>query len=93
VVRAPLDPDLKQAVEAPSEAHVSVHTSHSLTHGLIGHDALAHARGSNLINTADPSIVQPEALLEALDKGWIRRAPMEGRYPDPVSQTRTGNGT
>jgi phosphoglycerate dehydrogenase-like enzyme len=67
-------------------AHVSIHASYSLARGLIGRDVLARAHGSNLINTADPSIVPPGALLEALDTGWIRRAAVEGRYPGPYDQ-------
>lgn len=41
---------------------LTVHSNYSLMRGLIGRDALARARSINLVNTAHPPIVPPDAL-------------------------------
>lgn len=62
---------------------VSVHTANSAPAGLIG-ACLEHADGAVLINSASaPGLVDPESLLSALRSGRIRRAVVEGAYPDP----------
>lgn len=63
--------------------YVSIHSTAALTQGLIGRELLSRARGVALINTADATIVDPDALLEALDRGWIRIAAFDDRYPPP----------
>jgi lactate dehydrogenase-like 2-hydroxyacid dehydrogenase len=67
--------------------HITVHTPITTTRGLIDRGILSRARGINLVNnTADPRIVEPEALLTALRSGWVRRAAIEGCYPEPHQQ-------
>lgn len=64
--------------------HISIHTPIIATRGLIGHDVLSRARGISLVNnTADPRIVEPAALLDALRSGRVQRVAIEGRYPEP----------
>jgi D-3-phosphoglycerate dehydrogenase / 2-oxoglutarate reductase len=69
---------------------VSVHTPSSVTEGLIDDEVLAHAQGITLVNTTSATrIVDPEALLKALDDGRVARAAIEGRYTEPYdSQLR-----
>jgi glyoxylate reductase len=62
---------------------VSVHTSLGTTEGLIGREVLSRARGIILVNTAPPPIVEPDALLEAIEEGWVNRAAVDGGYPEP----------
>jgi glyoxylate reductase len=62
---------------------VSIHTPLGTTEGLVGRAILSRARGIILVNTASPSIVEPAALLEAIEQGWVRRAAVDGRYPEP----------
>jgi phosphoglycerate dehydrogenase-like enzyme len=48
---------------------------------------LSRARGISLVNnTADPRIVEPQALLDALHAGRVRHAAVEGCYPEPYQQ-------
>jgi lactate dehydrogenase-like 2-hydroxyacid dehydrogenase len=63
--------------------YVSVHTPLGRTEGLIGRSVLSRARGIILVNTAPPPIVEPEALLEAIEHGSVRRAAVDGGYPEP----------
>lgn len=63
--------------------YVSIHTPVGTTEGLVGREVLSRARGVILVNTAGPRIVEPEALLEAIDRGWIRRTAVDGVYPEP----------
>jgi glyoxylate reductase len=64
--------------------HLSVHTPIITTRGLVGPDVLSAASGITLVNnTADPQIVEPAALLDALRSGRVRRAAVEGYYPQP----------
>jgi phosphoglycerate dehydrogenase-like enzyme len=64
--------------------HLTVHTPIVTTRGLIGAGVLAAARDITLVNnTADPGIVEPRALLDALHSGRVRRAAVEGAYPEP----------
>jgi phosphoglycerate dehydrogenase-like enzyme len=69
---------------------VSVHTPSSVTEGLIDDEVLAHAQGITLVNTTSAArIVDPEALLKALDDGRVARAAIEGNYTEPYdSQLR-----
>ncbi|HEX4212784.1 MAG TPA: NAD(P)-dependent oxidoreductase [Candidatus Dormibacteraeota bacterium] len=67
--------------------HVTIHTPILTTRGLIDHDALARARGINLVNTtSDPGVVDGHALLEALAEGRVRRVAVEGAYPEPLQE-------
>jgi lactate dehydrogenase-like 2-hydroxyacid dehydrogenase len=67
--------------------HVTIHTPIITTRGLIGGDVLSRARGISLVNnTVDPRIVEPQALLDALHAGRVRRAAVEGRYPEPYQE-------
>lgn len=64
--------------------HLSVHTPIITTRGLVGSDVLSSAGGITLVNnTADPRIVDPAALLDALRSGRVRRVAVEGYYPQP----------
>jgi phosphoglycerate dehydrogenase-like enzyme len=73
--------------------HVTVHTPIIATRGLIDRDVLARAHGISLVNnTADPRIIDPQALLESLRSGRVRRVAIEGRYPDPYHQALRGLG-
>lgn len=72
---------------------ISVHTSNSAPTGLIG-AALTRARGAVLINSASaPALVDPAALLSALETGTVRRAVVEGCYPEPWQERLTGLGS
>jgi lactate dehydrogenase-like 2-hydroxyacid dehydrogenase len=54
---------------------------------LIDADVLSGARGISLVNnTADPAIVEPRALLDALHTGRVRRVAVEGSYTEPYQQ-------
>lgn len=71
---------------------ISVHTSNSAPVGLIG-SALEHANGVALINsTSAPKLIDPAALLNALETGKVRRAVVEGAYPDPWQEQLSGCG-
>jgi lactate dehydrogenase-like 2-hydroxyacid dehydrogenase len=73
--------------------HLSVHTPIITSRGLVGRDVLTRARGITLVNnTADPRIVEPAALLDALRSGRVRRAAVEGYYPQPHDQELQGLG-
>jgi lactate dehydrogenase-like 2-hydroxyacid dehydrogenase len=64
--------------------HLTLHTPIITSRGLIGRDVLSRARGIILVNnTADPRIVEPAALVDALRSGQVRRAAVEGYYPHP----------
>jgi glyoxylate reductase len=63
--------------------YASVHTPLGTTEGLVGREVLSRGRGIILVNTAPPPIVDPEALLEAIEQGWVRRAAVDGGYPEP----------
>jgi len=64
--------------------HITIHTPIITTRGLIDQAVLSGARGITLVNnTADPLIVEPAALLEALHSGRVRRVAIEGSYPQP----------
>jgi lactate dehydrogenase-like 2-hydroxyacid dehydrogenase len=63
--------------------YVSIHTPIGTTEALAGREILSRARGIILVNTASAGIVEPEALLEAIERGWIRRAAVDGLYPEP----------
>lgn len=67
--------------------HVTIHTPIITTRGLIDHGVLSGARGISLVNnTADPRIVEPQALLDALHSGRVQRVAIEGSYPEPHQQ-------
>jgi phosphoglycerate dehydrogenase-like enzyme len=67
--------------------HITIHTPIIATRNLINHGILSSARGISLVNnTADPQIVEPRALLDALHDGRVRRAAIEGYYPEPYQQ-------
>ncbi len=73
--------------------HLSVHTPIITTRGLVGPDVLARADGITLVNnTADPLLVEPAALLDALRSGRVRRAAVEGYYPEPYHRELQGFG-
>jgi lactate dehydrogenase-like 2-hydroxyacid dehydrogenase len=95
-------PDLEDALGIRYQAlpdlaaradHLSMHTPIITSRGLVGRDVLSRARGITLVNnTADPQIVEPAALLEALRSGRVRRAAVEGYYPQPHDQELQGLG-
>jgi lactate dehydrogenase-like 2-hydroxyacid dehydrogenase len=67
--------------------HVTIHTPIVTTRRLVDSDVLSRARGISVINnTADPAIIEPQALLDALHAGRVRRVAVEGRYPEPYQQ-------
>jgi phosphoglycerate dehydrogenase-like enzyme len=67
--------------------HLTIHTPIGTTRGLVDDQVLARARGICLVNnTADPEIIEPRALLEAVHAGRVRRVAVEGRYPEPYQQ-------
>jgi lactate dehydrogenase-like 2-hydroxyacid dehydrogenase len=67
--------------------HVTIHTPIAVTRSLVDGAMLSRARGILLVNnTADPLIVEPRALLDALAAGRVRRVAVEGRYPEPYQQ-------
>jgi lactate dehydrogenase-like 2-hydroxyacid dehydrogenase len=73
--------------------HLTVHTPIITTRGLVGRDVLSGARGITLVNnTADPRIVESAALLDALRSGRVRRAAVEGYYPEPHQRELQGLG-
>lgn len=62
---------------------ISVHTSNSAPAGLIG-SALQRANDAVLVNSASaPQLVDPAALLGALEAGTLRRTFVEGPYREP----------
>jgi glyoxylate reductase len=63
--------------------YASIHTPVGTTEGLVGREILSRARGIILVNAAFPRIVEPRALLEAIERGWVRRAAVDGLYPEP----------
>lgn len=66
--------------------YVSLHLPGSAL-GLIDADVLSHANGIGLINTTSLGrVVDPEALLHALEQGWVRKVALEGRYAEPYDQ-------
>lgn len=67
-----------------SAHYVSLHTPPGVSDGLIDAKLLARASGIGLVNTTSiPRVVDPEALLLALDRGWVAKAAIEGRYAEP----------
>lgn len=67
--------------------HVSVHLPMGPGEGAIDSDVLAHARGVTLVNTTSIApVIDPEALLLALEQGWVARFAMEGRYREPYDR-------
>lgn len=71
---------------------ISVHTSNSARAGLVGSE-LQRARGAVLVNSASaPKLVDPAALLTALEARNLRRAVVEGRYREPWQDRLTGLG-
>ena len=61
--------------------HVTIHLPNSAPNGLIGAVALNRAEGIMMVNTSSaPALVDPEALLEALRTGRVRRVAIEGSY-------------
>jgi lactate dehydrogenase-like 2-hydroxyacid dehydrogenase len=72
---------------AEQSDHITIHTPIITSRGLIDRNVLSRARGISLINnTADPRIVEPQALLDALHAGRVRHAGVEGYYPEPYHQ-------
>jgi lactate dehydrogenase-like 2-hydroxyacid dehydrogenase len=72
---------------AEQSDHLTIHTPIATTRGLIDADVLSGARGISLVNnTADPAIVEPRALLDALHTGRVRRVAVEGSYTEPYQQ-------
>jgi lactate dehydrogenase-like 2-hydroxyacid dehydrogenase len=63
--------------------YVTIHTPVGSSEGLVSRHVLSRARGIILANTAPAGIVEPEALLEAIEHGWVRRAAIDGLYPEP----------
>lgn len=64
--------------------HVSLHLPSGPGEGAIDGEVLSHADGVTLINTTSvATIVEPEALLKALEEGRVARFALEGRYPEP----------
>lgn len=67
--------------------YVSLHVPAGPGTGLIDAGVLSHARGVSLVNTTSLGrVVDPEALLHALDRGWVRKLAMEGRYAEPYDE-------
>lgn len=58
--------------------YISIHSTAALTRGLITRDVLAQGRGITLINTASGAIVNVDALIETLDRGWVRTVAVDG---------------
>jgi phosphoglycerate dehydrogenase-like enzyme len=66
---------------------VSLHTPPGASEGLITKELLAHADGIDLIDTTSIArVVEPAALLCALERGWVARAAIEGAYPEPYDE-------
>ena len=64
--------------------HVSLHLPMGPCEGLIDRWVLEHANGITLINTTSIApLVDPGALLMALEEGWVARFGLEGRYREP----------
>jgi phosphoglycerate dehydrogenase-like enzyme len=67
--------------------HVSLHVPMGPGEGLIGAEVLSCADGITLINTTSiATVVDAEALLLALERGWVARFGLEGRYPEPYDE-------
>ncbi len=67
--------------------HVSLHLPMGTTEGMIDAEVLAHASGVTLINTTSlATLVDPEALLQALERGNVARVGLEGRYREPYDE-------
>jgi len=86
-------PEVEQALGADFRAlpelfatagYVSVHVPAGPGMGLIDEEVLACADGIGLINTTSiAQVIEPEALLLALERGWVRKVALEGRYAEP----------
>lgn len=65
---------------------VSLHTPlTSLTHHLIGEPQLRHMKPTAiLVNTSRGPVVHTEALVQALQKGWIAAAALDVTDPEPL---------
>ena len=68
---------------AGSSDYISIHTPGAETAGLIQAEHLSMMKETVLlVNTATPTIVDGEALIEAAEKGSIRGLAMDGMYSD-----------
>jgi glyoxylate reductase len=86
-------PDVEEALDATFRPlpelfatchHISLHLPMGPGEGAIDAEVLSHARGITLINTTSvATIVEPAALLEALEVGRVAKFALEGRYPEP----------
>lgn len=70
-----------------SADRVSLHTPPGTSEGLITAEVLALADSIELVDTTSTAkVVDPEALLLALDRGWVAKAAVEGRFPEPYDE-------
>ena len=68
-------------------SHVSLHVPVGPAKGLIDAELLSCARGITLINTTSvPAVVDPDALLLALEEGWVAHFGLEGCYREPFDE-------
>jgi phosphoglycerate dehydrogenase-like enzyme len=72
---------------------VSLHLPMGAAEGLIDAHVLSHASELTLINTTSiATIVEPQALLAALDSGRVARFGLEGNYPPPYDEQLRHHG-
>lgn len=87
---APLPPGIcraasTEALFASSDHIVLALPASAETRGMVNRDLLRQARqGAHLINVARGSLVDQEALIEALDAGWLARASLDVTNPEPL---------
>lgn len=73
--------------------HVSLHLPKGPAERLVSQDILARANGITLLNTTSvATLVEPTALLQALEQGWVARFGLEGQYPEPYDEALRGYG-
>lgn len=66
---------------------VSLHLPKGPAERLVSEEILARANGITLINTTSiANLVEPTALLRALEQGRVARFGLEGAYPQPYDQ-------
>lgn len=79
--------DSLEAVAASADHLLLSLPATDATHQLIGADLLAHARaGAHLINVARGSVLDQEALLDALDAGRLAFATLDVTEPEPLPE-------
>lgn len=75
---------LEELLEASDHLVVAAPATEA-TRQLIGRDALAHVKpGAHIVNVARGSLVDQEALREALDDGRVARASLDVVEPEPL---------